>query len=256
LVIPGTMLRWYQRVVAKHWKGPAPNWTCRAPVCQRKMQGQHSHGVAYYRCRFAHEYALANHVDHPRNVIMREDAVINPLDVWLTQEFSTTHRARAIADLANQAARENPPPVFHLDDEIVSECDAKLARYRAALDAGGDPTVIAAWIAETQAQRRRATAQRQQEAAAAPHVQPLTADQIAAIFDELGDLVAALREAEPEDKLEVYRELGLQLIYDPHTHTVHAKINLGAHRWDLVRVRGATRPKTQRHLACVIQGDR
>ena len=34
-------------------------------LCLRKMQGQHSHGVAYYRCRYPGEYALANHVDHP-----------------------------------------------------------------------------------------------------------------------------------------------------------------------------------------------
>ncbi|WP_018788723.1 recombinase family protein [Micromonospora sp. CNB394] len=33
-------------------------------ICGRKMQGQHSHGVAYYRCRFPQEYALANKVDH------------------------------------------------------------------------------------------------------------------------------------------------------------------------------------------------
>ncbi|MFV2104953.1 zinc ribbon domain-containing protein, partial [Micromonospora sp. LOL_024] len=49
-------------------------------ICERKMQGQHSHGVAYYRCRFPQEYALANRVDHPRNVILREETLINPLD--------------------------------------------------------------------------------------------------------------------------------------------------------------------------------
>jgi hypothetical protein len=34
-------------------------------VCQRPMQGQHSHGSVYYRCRFPQEYALANRVEHP-----------------------------------------------------------------------------------------------------------------------------------------------------------------------------------------------
>ena len=48
------------------------------------MQGQHSHGTAYYRCRFPEEYAQANKVDHPRNVIMREEILIKPLDTWLT----------------------------------------------------------------------------------------------------------------------------------------------------------------------------
>jgi hypothetical protein len=49
----------------------------------RTQQGQSSHGVAYYRCRFPQEYALANAIDHPRNVIMREDIMIGPLDAWL-----------------------------------------------------------------------------------------------------------------------------------------------------------------------------
>jgi hypothetical protein len=71
---------------------------------------------------------------------------------------------------------------------------------------------------------------------------------ITAIFAELGDLVAAPCEADPEDKLEVYRDFGLQPTYDPHTQTVRAKIDLDARRWELVPVRGATRPETQRHL--------
>ncbi|WP_165945781.1 recombinase family protein [Micromonospora sp. KC606] len=45
-------------------------------ACQRRRQGQHNHGDAYYRCRFPQEYALANDVDHPRNVYLREDALI------------------------------------------------------------------------------------------------------------------------------------------------------------------------------------
>jgi hypothetical protein len=33
-------------------------------VCNRRMHGQHSHGVAYYRCGYPQEYALANRADH------------------------------------------------------------------------------------------------------------------------------------------------------------------------------------------------
>jgi site-specific DNA recombinase len=52
-------------------------------VCQRRMQGQHNHGAAYYRCRYPQEYALANIIEHPANVYLREDAVVEPLDAWL-----------------------------------------------------------------------------------------------------------------------------------------------------------------------------
>jgi hypothetical protein len=53
-------------------------------------------------------------------------------------------------------------------------------------------------------------------------------------------MITALRDAEPEHKLEVYRNLGLHLTYNPDTRTVRAEIDLAAHRWDSVRVRGPT----------------
>ncbi|WP_262286342.1 hypothetical protein [Micromonospora sp. MA102] len=57
-------------------------------------------------------------------------------------------------------------------------------------------------------------------------------------------MTSAVRDAEPEHKLEVYRSLGLNLTYDPETQTVRASVDLAAHRWDSVRVRGTTRTIT------------
>ena len=51
-------------------------------------------------------------------------------------------------------------------------------------------------------------------------------------------MVAALRDAEPEHKLDVYRNVGLRLTYDPETRMVRANIDLAAHRWEMVCVRG------------------
>ncbi|MGW3621837.1 zinc ribbon domain-containing protein [Micromonospora arida] len=47
-------------------------------ACDRRMQGQYSHGDAYYRCRFPQEYALANQVQHPSNVYLCEDTLTDP----------------------------------------------------------------------------------------------------------------------------------------------------------------------------------
>jgi hypothetical protein len=58
-------------------------------------------------------------------------------------------------------------------------------------------------------------------------------------------MIIALREAGPEDKLDVYRNLGLRLTYDPQTQTVRAEIDLATHRWDSGCVRGRTRPDAQ-----------
>jgi hypothetical protein len=40
--------------------------------CDRRMQGQYNHGVAYYRCRYPKEYALAAHVRHPATRRLRD----------------------------------------------------------------------------------------------------------------------------------------------------------------------------------------
>jgi site-specific DNA recombinase len=215
-------------------------------ICHRKMQGQHSHGIAYYRCRYPSEYALANHVDHPRNVIMREEILIKPLDTWLTQQFAPHHRQHTVAHLIHQAKADQLPAATTTptdpDEAIIAACDAKLARYRAALDAGADPTVVTTWIAETQTERQQAqTRQAQARTGPSPladEITRLTEAQLTAIIDELADLTEALRDADPAHKLEVYRSLGLRLTFEPQTQTVRAEIDLAAHRWDSVGVRG------------------
>jgi len=203
------------------------------------MQGQHSHGVAYYRCRFPLEYSPGN---HPRNVIMREELLIRPLNAWLAQEFGPAQRRHTVAKLVEQVTAGVPTEPAVPAGPTVVECDAKLARYRAALEARADPAVVANWITETQTERQCA----QQPHQAADGISQLTEDQIIAIVEELGDMITALRHAEPEHKLEVYRSLGLRLTYSPETQTVRAEIDLAAHRWDSVGVRGATRTIPQR----------
>ncbi len=66
-------------------------------------------------------------------------------------------------------------------------------------------------------------------------------------------MAAAIRQADPEDKAEIYRQLGLQLTYTPSHQTIHAEITPTPHapkndksprlqrnHGDLVGVRGGT----------------
>jgi len=66
--------------------------------------------------------------------------------------------------------------------------------------------------------------------------------QIADLVRALSDIVAVLRDADPDDKAEVYRQLGLRLTYQTETQTVRAAVGLSAHRGQIIRARGATRP--------------
>jgi site-specific DNA recombinase len=36
----------------------------------------------------------------------------------------------------------------------IAECDRKITQYRAALDSGANPAIVAGWIAETEAQNQ------------------------------------------------------------------------------------------------------
>ncbi|WP_372492478.1 hypothetical protein [Salinispora arenicola] len=73
------------------------------------MQAQHSHGVAYYRCRFPQEYAIANKVDHPRNVILREDVLVTPLTPGSSENSDPYNVATPSPNSSTDSPRTHPP---------------------------------------------------------------------------------------------------------------------------------------------------
>ena len=63
------------------------------------------------------------------------------------------HTLEATID-AMAAAQPTPvEPSIDSTDRILAECDRKIANYRALLDAGTDPALVAGWIAEVTAIR-------------------------------------------------------------------------------------------------------
>jgi site-specific DNA recombinase len=115
-------------------------------ICHRKMEGSWNNNAPYYRCRFPEKYALANKVQHPRNVYLREGALLPRLDAWLCRYFAPHRRAETVAMIAAAQGGASEDSTTVLAQQTIDECDRKLARYRAALDAldeGTDPAVIA-----------------------------------------------------------------------------------------------------------------
>jgi site-specific DNA recombinase len=97
-------------------------------VCERRMQSHWAHDVPYYRCRFPAEYALANRVQHPVNVYLREDQLIGEVTGWLAREFAPHRLHKTIADLA---AAQLAEPAARPDGQgqtalKIAECDRKL----------------------------------------------------------------------------------------------------------------------------------
>lgn len=70
--------------------------------------------------------------------------------------------------MAEAQPLDHSPAAGTAAQTITAECDAKLERYRAALDAGANPAVVTSWIAQTQAERARAEADLRANTGTAP----------------------------------------------------------------------------------------
>ncbi|GGM73753.1 putative recombinase [Longimycelium tulufanense] len=196
---------------------------CGIDGCGRRMQGQRNHDESYYRCRFPQQYALAQGLEHPRNVYLRERELVDPLEHWLGRVFDPDYLEDTVRRLAAAAGdtTTTAAPVAAAQARI-QRCEARLAQYRAALDAGADPVLVAEWIAEVEAERTAATAELK---AHKQRTRQLTADDIRHLVHNSTKARRALRRAKPEDKNELYRQLGLRLVYQPERHLVSAEVN-------------------------------
>jgi site-specific DNA recombinase len=169
------------------------------------------------------EYALANKVDHPRNVYLREADVLGRVDGWLAELFGPDGTDTTISQLAEQAAQIQDPMALVRAEAArvrINEYDAEIGQYRASLKAGGDPAVVGPWIAETQAKKVAAQA----EIRAATGQREMGPDDIAAIVADQGDLARVVHDAQPADKADTYAQLGLTLTYRPERRLVEAII--------------------------------
>ncbi len=108
---------------------------------------------------------------------------------------------------------------------VIAECDAKLSRYREALEAGTDPKLVAIWTAEVQARRAEAVAQNRQVTGQ----RRMTEKEIRSMIKPLGAISGVLAAAEPTAKAEVYRNLGLRLTYEPRKALVRVEASLDPH---------------------------
>ena len=152
-----------------------------------------------------------------QSVYLREDAVVPRLDAWLAELFDEAHldqtcEALAMAGQVDEAAEARAEGARRK----IADCDQRLGKYRSALDAGADATVVAGWMAEVRGERLRA----EQELQSTVPVDKLTKAQIRKLVLALRDIVATLADADPVLKAEVYAELGVRVSYDAERRLV------------------------------------
>jgi site-specific DNA recombinase len=189
----------------------------RCGICKRKMQGSWNNGKPHYRCTFLDQYAAKNKVDHPASVYLREELLLGEVDAWLSRELDPLVFLAAIR--AYEAQRPEPQPDEDAREEIV-DCDAKLRRHRAALEAGADPAIVTSWIKETQAKRVLAEARLNKPATARRR---LTDEEIAELVANVDSTMQALRDADRTDRADFYSRLGVTLVYHPDEKRVAAE---------------------------------
>jgi site-specific DNA recombinase len=195
-------------------------------LCQRRLQGQWIRGEAYYRCRYPAEYAAAADVDHPKSVYLREVNLVGRLDDWLAELFSPANLDHTCRILATASRSDPAIDQRRAAQQVLTDCQRRLDRYRAALEAGTDPAIVQQWIAEVTATRAAAEAQLRQQRIAPDTPTP---EQIRRLLEQAGGLIDALGSSDPALRAQLYEELavGIDGVYDPDRHTVHVQAELG-----------------------------
>lgn len=188
--------------------------------CGRRMQGNWNHDAPHYRCRYGSEYALANQVDHPKTVYVKEAAIVPELDRWLARLFDPENLDETIAALASAAAADpsDDTRVAAARKKLV-DCDDRIKKYRAALDSGADPVVVAGWLDEVRAERVAAEA----ALAISTPTSPPSEDEIRRLVAALGDVAQVLADADPAAKAAIYADLSVRLTYDHDQRKVVAE---------------------------------
>jgi site-specific DNA recombinase len=172
---------------------------------------------------------------------VREQPITDGLDTWLGSLFDNEHIDTTCAELA---AASQLPADDHDAHELdlrrrLKECETKLSRYRDVLERGTDAPIIGDWIAEVEMERRSLERQLGRK----PTERPLTQAEVKTLVARLKDIVAVLKNADPELKRSGYDELGVRLTYHPDGQ-VH--VEAGQPHVLGVRVGGGLEPYSHR----------
>ncbi|MEV4218809.1 recombinase family protein [Nonomuraea sp. NPDC049725] len=179
-------------------------------VCARRMEASWNNGRTHYRCKFPTKYALANKIEHPRTVYVREDHILGELDTWLCQVFAPVNLRRTVEILLEARDREADRIAIETAKRTVDDCDRRMARYRSTLDAGGDPEEIGRWMAETRAERLKAEGSLR----AVNRKKDTTEKEVMELIPGLAEMTQVLKAADPADRNELYTQMGLHFIYE------------------------------------------
>lgn len=185
-------------------------------VCGRRMEGtwrkvgNDGEGRILYRCALRRSRALAaDFPDHPGALYVREDAILGPLDQWI----SSMTTPNALAQHQHASARTAPSDALQ---QKLSDVERKIASLIAAVEAGADLPQITEQLNRRARERSGLEAQLR----ALPQARVLSSEEIHASLDDLGGMAKVLAEADSAARENVYRSLGVRMEYDHESRRV------------------------------------
>jgi site-specific DNA recombinase len=170
------------------------------------MQGSQNNGRSYYRCKFPAEYAVTEH-RHAKTVYVREAAIVPAIDQWIAELFTDDSIDDTCAAIAASFEPDPATEAGAVATRKIKECDVKLERYRQALEAGTDASIVGGWIEEVTLERKAAVFQLRRTHGNAR----MTGEEIRSLVEQLKGLVALLESADPADRRAVYQELNVSI---------------------------------------------
>ncbi|MEV4452828.1 hypothetical protein [Streptomyces mirabilis] len=197
----------------------------RCTLCGRKTKPATIRNGVYYRCEFKdQEQALYPGLTHPpHRQPARRHRVPGPGPVdrprLRPDRLTATITAPTHASAAANAAETHTPEQAQAR-QAIKDCERRLARYQAAIEAGADLAVVTQWI--NHAQRDKEVARKKLDALPAvtrKKEPPLDAQQIREITESLGDITQHIRTADTEKKGPLYEALGITINYENATRT-------------------------------------
>jgi site-specific DNA recombinase len=161
----------------------------RCGVCGRRMQGSWNHGRAHYRYKLPTEYALADKVDHPRTVYLREDDVVPRLDEWIASLFDPANLNDTVATLlAAQDPTDEDVARAEAARRKLDDVEGRIDRLVAAIEAGSPTDMVGPRLQEL----RAAKLSTEQELIASQPGDILDEDALRALLAEVGPVAEIL----------------------------------------------------------------
>jgi hypothetical protein len=206
----------------------------RCGACGRKMQGATIRKGAYYRCT-ARTMAPGSLqlADHPKTVNLREGVVVNALNAWIGELFHPDNVDHTVAALLGSESTGSSGGPLEAARNRLADAEARLRRYQAAISAGVDPVALVEPINQAQAECASARAQ----IVGVPADSSMTAAEVYAMIDSLGDVGGVLADATTAGLSRLYGRLNLGIRYEPKELAVYVTTSPGV---DSECVRGGT----------------